>query len=118
MKLHHIFILSLIIATTACKQEPKKTDDMSNNPLLQEWTTPFGVPPFDKIKNSDYLPAFRYAMQAQNENIAAIIDNPEVMTFENTIVAFELSGLELDKVSNVFFAVEAANTNDKLKEVA
>jgi peptidyl-dipeptidase Dcp len=118
MKLYHFIVLSLIIATTACNQEGEKQNDMSNNPLLQEWNTPFGVPPFDKIKNSDYLPAFRYAMQEQNENIAVIINNQDVMSFDNTIVAFELSGLELDKVSNVFFAVESANTNDELKETA
>ena len=118
MKLYRIIILSLIIAVTACTQEDSKPDEMSSNPLLQEWNTPFGVPPFDKIKNTDYLPAFRYAMVEHNEEIDAIVNNQDVMTFENTIEALELSGSDLHKVSNVFYSVESANTNDELKEVA
>jgi len=118
MKLHKILILSLIIAITACNQKGEKQDDMSNNPLLKEWNTPFGVPPFDKIKNEDYLPAFRYAMKEHNAEIEAIVNSDEVLTFENTIEAYELSGGALNKVSNVFYAVESANTNDELKEVA
>ena len=62
---------------------------MSNNPLLQEWNTPFGVPPFDKIKDADYLPAFRYAIKEHNEEIDTIVNNQDVMTFENTIEAHE-----------------------------
>lgn len=118
MKLHRILILSLILAITACNQKDTKPDEMSNNPLLQEWNTPFGVPPFDKIKNTDYLPAFQYAMNAHNQEIDAIINNQDVLTFENTIEALELSGSDLNRVSNVFYSVESANTNDELKEVA
>lgn len=118
MKLNKILILSLIVAFTACTQEEPKQDEMSNNPLLQEWNTPFGVPPFDKIKNTDYLPAFRYAMAEHNKEIDVIVTNQDVMTFENTIEALELSGSDLQKVSNVFYSVESANTNDELKEVA
>lgn len=118
MKLYQILIMSLFIAVTACDQKDTKQDEMSNNPLLQEWNTPFGVPPFDKIKDADYLPAFRYAMKEHNEEIDAIVNNQDVMTFENTIEALELSGSDLDKVSNVFYSVESANTNDALKEVA
>lgn len=106
------------MAITACNQESKKQDDMSNNPILKEWNTPFGVPPFDKIKNEDYLPAFRYAMQKHDQEIDAIVNSDEVLTFENTIEAYELSGSALQKVSNLFYAVEAANTNDVLKDVA
>ena len=118
MKLYKVLIMSLFIAVTACDQEGTKQDDMSNNPLIQEWNTPFGVPPFDKIKDTDYLPAFHYAMKEHNEEIDAIINSEDVMTFENTIEALELSGSDLDKVSNVFYSVESANTNDDLKEIA
>lgn len=57
------------------------------NPLLSEWDTPYGVPPFDKIKVSDYMPAFREAMKLHREEIKAIAENPEEPDFENTVLA-------------------------------
>jgi len=118
MKMHQLAILASIIAFTACNPESKKENEMSSNPLLMTWDTPFGVPPFDKIKDSDYLPAFEYAMNKQNEEIDAIVNNNDVLTFENIIVAYELSGSDLSRVSNVFYAVQTANTNDNLKKTA
>jgi len=91
---------------------------MQENPLLAEWDTPFGVPPFDEIKDEHYLPAFRAAMEQHRAEIQAIVDDPEAPTFANTIEALERSGQTLTGVSNVFFAVEGANSNDALREVA
>ena len=91
---------------------------MRQNPLLTEWNTPFGVPPFDEIRDEHYLPAFRTAVEGHAAEVQAIVDNTEAPTFTNTIEALERSGKELTRVSNVFFAVEGANSNDALREVA
>ena len=90
----------------------------SDNPLLAEWDTPFGVPPFDEIENDDYLPAFHAAMDAHSAEIEAIVANDEPATFENTIVEMERAGAQLSRVSRVFYSVEGADTNDTLREVA
>lgn len=91
---------------------------VSSNPLLEEWNTPFGVPPFDLIENDHYLPAFKEAMAEQLEEVDAITSNTEAPTFANTIEALEVSGGALSKVVNVFYAVEAANTNESLQATA
>jgi len=104
-----VFFMTLAVILAACSQQ---------NPLLEEWDTPFGVPPFDKIENEDYLPAFRTAMAEHATEIDAIVRDTAFPTFANTIEALERSGEALTRVSNVFFAVESANSNDAMREVA
>ena len=70
---------------SSCNQTKQK-DCVVDNPLLQEWDTPHSVPPFDKINETHYEPAFDVAMIEHNENIDKIINNSEEPTFENTIV--------------------------------
>ncbi len=94
----------------------KNENEMVENPISAEWNTPFGMPPFDKISSSDYLPAFKDAIQLHDEELAAITDNADEPTFMNTIVALEISGSALAKVSNLFYGIEAANTDSVLKE--
>jgi peptidyl-dipeptidase Dcp len=106
----------LVVSTVATGCERFRA--MRENPLLVEWDTPFGVPPFDDIKDEHYLPAFRTAMEQQRAEIQAIVDDPEAPTFANTVEALERSGRTLTNVSNVFFAVEGANSDDALREVA
>lgn len=89
-----------------------------SGPLMAEWDTPFGVPPFDRIENEHYLPAFRTAMARHLAEIQAIVDDPDPPTFANTIEALERSGKYLTRLSNVFFAVESAHSNDALRGVA
>ena len=88
------------------------------NPFFTEWTTPFGVPPFKEIKNEYYIPAFEKAMQEHNREIEAIIANLSLPDFENTLAAFDRSGKLLEKVSSVFFALNAANTSAEMQEIA
>jgi peptidyl-dipeptidase Dcp len=88
-----------------------------DNPLLAEWHTPFGVPPFDLIRNEHYLPAMREAMAEHKAEIAAIVSQPDAPTFANTLEALERSGALYTRVSSVFSAVNGANTNDTLQEV-
>lgn len=89
-----------------------------SNPLLSQWNTPFGVPPFSKIKPADYAPAFEAAMEQQNKAIDNIINNTDKPDFDNTIAALAYSHQLLDKVSEVFFGQLGANTNDELQKVA
>jgi peptidyl-dipeptidase Dcp len=101
-----LFIMSLVVATAvlggACKKKSGENAELANNPFMKEWNTPYGVPPFDQIKTSDYLPAIQEGMRQQAENIQAICDNKETPTFANTIIPYEYSGELLNKVSAVF----------------
>lgn len=87
------------------------------NPLLEKSNLPCGAPDFSKIEDKHYKEAIFEAMQLQKERVTKIIENKEVPTFENTIIALEKSGKELRSVTNVFFAITSANTNETLEEV-
>ena len=88
------------------------------NPFFEKWTTPFEVPPFEQIKNEHYMPAFLEGMKQQQAEIAAIVNNTDAPTFENTIVLLDNSGELLDKVSSVFYALNGANTNKEMQDIA
>jgi len=88
------------------------------NPLLAEWKTPFGVPPFPEIKEEHFLPAMKEAMARQQQEVATIATNAEPPTFANTIEALEQSGQLLDRVSSVFSYLTGAETNEKLQALA
>ena len=79
------------------------------NPLLQKSSLPFGAPDFSRIQESDYLPAIEAAIKMQRANIQKIVDNKKKPTFANTILAFEESGVVLDRISNVFFGLTGAH---------
>lgn len=91
---------------------------LTQNPFYTEWDTPFGTPPFGKIKEKHYMPAFQEGMKQQQEEIAAITNNTEAATFENTIEAMEKSGALLRKVANVFYNLNSSMTNDELQAIA
>ncbi|MFB0937693.1 MAG: peptidase M3, partial [Urechidicola sp.] len=119
MKTSNLLITACVFLLISCQsKEQKVTDSTTDNPLLIEWNTPFGVPPFDKIKNEDYKPAFEVGIKEQKDEIAAIINNTDAPTFKNTIEAIELSGATLNKVASVFYAVNGAHTNDMIDQVA
>jgi peptidyl-dipeptidase Dcp len=85
-----------------------------DNPLLEDWTGPFGVPPFDRIRPEHFQEAFARALDAHGAEVAAIAADPAAPTFTNTIEALEASGRELVRVSNVFHALAGAHTNDAI----
>ncbi|MBB5944547.1 peptidyl-dipeptidase Dcp [Xanthomonas sp. 3307] len=87
------------------------------NPLLTPSTLPFQAPPFDKIKDSDYLPAFEEGMKQHLAEIRKIADNPEPATFANTLEAMERSGETLTRVSRIFFGLVQADTNDARQKI-
>ncbi|WP_440976548.1 peptidyl-dipeptidase Dcp [Pseudoxanthomonas winnipegensis] len=87
------------------------------NPLLSASTLPFQAPPFDKIQDSDYLPAFEEGMQQHLAEIRKIADNPDPATFANTLEAMERSGETLTRVSRIFFGLVQADTNDARQKI-
>lgn len=113
-----LFTIILAIATL---QSPAKglefmsTDDTAN-PLLQPSTLPYGAPDFSKIKSSDYLPAIEAAIQQQREEIDLIVANKKKPTFENTILAYEKSGVLLDKVTSIFYGLVSADKTTVIAE--
>lgn len=91
--------------------------ETTDNPLLQEWETPFETAPFSKIKPEHYLPAFKASIAQHEEEIKEIVSNSEAPTFENTIAAFDYSGQMLSRVSGVFYNMMAANTNEQMQKI-
>ncbi len=89
--------------------------ELAGNPFLAASGLPFRMPPFDRIKDAHFAPAFAEGMRQQLAEIDAIAGNAVAPTFDNTLVALERSGRMLDRVSKVFFNLTAANTNDRLE---
>ncbi|MDE2040359.1 MAG: M3 family metallopeptidase [Elusimicrobia bacterium] len=88
-----------------------------DNPLLHASELPFHYPPFDKITDADFRPAFEAGMARQRKEVEAIANNPQPPTFDNTIVALERSGRLLTRVSQVFFNLNASNTDDEMQKI-
>ena len=108
MKKIFILLTAAVMMFACTKKEERE------NPFFQEWDTPEGVPPFEKIYASDFKPAFERGIEEQNAEIQAIIDNQDAPTFENVLVALDASGELLDKVSGVFFNICESDGNDSL----
>ena len=88
------------------------------NPLLQSFNTKYQSAPFAEIKEEHYLPAFKELIDQSLQEIQEITQNPETPTFENTIEALAYSGEQLDVVSNIFFNLNSADTNDEIQQIA
>lgn len=121
--------VTLALTTTACSEnnpgnmtasaEKATSVDaaVESNPFFVQSTLPLQMPPFDKIRNEHFAPAFERGMEEQLAEIEAIANNPEPPTFENTMIPLEKSGQTLSRVSRVFFNLTSANTNDELEAV-
>ena len=116
-----LLILAAIVLLGACQNQTDTSDQSekqaSGNPFYQEWDTPFGVPPFDRIKNEHYMPAFEKGMAENLAEIDAIVNNAEAPTFANTLEELERSGKLLSKVGRVFGNLTSSNTNPELQEL-
>ena len=111
MKRYSLFLISLILLmTTGCNQRK----EVAENPFFEEWETPYGVPPFDRIRPEHFLPAFQRAMSIQEAEIDAIKSNGDQPSFENVILAYDRSGLMLEQVGLVFNMLCSADVNDQL----
>lgn len=116
-------LLSVIPGCSKTEQPPEPQPQpmekaAEDNPLLSAFDTPFQVPPFDKIKEEHYLPAYKEGIKRQKKEIEAIVNNPEPPTFANTIAALDKSGLLLKDVNFIFKAMKSANTSPRLQEIA
>ncbi len=111
-------IITLIVMASPLAVATPEADTVSPNPLLEEWKTPFGVPPFDEIENAHFRPAFDAAIAEARKEIEAIAAATEPPTFQNTVEALELGGELLDKVGAVFSNLNSAETNEELQAIA
>ena len=101
---------------TSCSKNENKTATM--NPFFEAYHTRFEVPPFDKIYNKHYLPAFEEGIKQHNLEIEKICENKDSASFANTIEVLDYSGDLLDRVNKVFSNLKDANTNDSIQAVA
>jgi len=133
MKLKLISSFVIMLAVSACAEEKKAEQAetaaakeaepvkeqvvQEENILLSNWDTPFGIPPFDKVKDEDYMPAVEKAVETMRAEVKAITDNTAAPTFENTIVALEQAGGDLTRIIRLFSNITGTDTNDNLKEL-
>jgi peptidyl-dipeptidase Dcp len=108
-----MFAVCVLVAIAGCGDKAPTV-----NPFLTEWTTPFGVAPFDEIQEEHFLPAFERAIAEQREEVEAIAQNPNPPTFENTLVALDATGTLMTKVSGVFYTLTGAETNEQIQAIA
>ena len=87
------------------------------NPLLQKSTLQYQAPRFDLIKDEHFKPAFDYALKSHDAEIDKIANSKEAPTFKNTVLALELSGVDLYRARSIFFRLTAANTNPTLQAI-
>ena len=108
----------LAIVLGACSSQQKSDVAATTpNPFFTEYTTPYGVPPFDQIEVAHYKPALLKGMEEQTKEVEAIVSNPEEPTFENTIVALDQCGQLLQKAMYAFGGQSSVNTNDEIQEL-
>lgn len=111
-----MFMMAFTVVIASCTNE--KNAMKEKNPFYETYVAPYGVPPFDKIENKHYLPAFKEGIAQHNREIEQIASNSTAPDFSNTIVALDKSGDLLGRVSYVFYNVKEANTNDSIDQVA
>ena len=109
--------LAVILGACSSSKKSDVAEGATPNPFFAEYTTPFGVPPFDQIEVAHYKPALLKGMEEQSKEIEAIVANPDAPTFENTIVALDQSGELLTKVMYAFGGQSSVNTTDEIQEL-
>ena len=111
-----LFAFAMMIMTQiSCN----KSENVAENPFFEPvWETPYGAPPFDRIKTEHYKPAFERGMSLHNEEIDQIVNSKEKPTFENTILAYDNSGETLSRVATVFGMLSAADTDDEMQALS
>jgi peptidyl-dipeptidase Dcp len=97
--------------------DPWTMTEPTDNPLLQPWQTPFGLPPFEQIRPEHYGPAFQDAMQMHRAEADVIAQSSEPPTFDNTIAAFDRCGRDLGRIARLFFNMAASETSPALQAV-
>ncbi len=115
---HKYFLfLTLLQFINTSMTHAQTTGLSSSNPFATSSKLQYQAPPFDQIKDTDYKPAIEEGLRLRLQEVEAIAANPAAATFDNTLVALEKSGQLLTRVTNVFYLVSGANTNDLLQEL-
>jgi peptidyl-dipeptidase Dcp len=114
-----IFFTCLALLLVSCSKQTEETyvETALANPFLEEWDTPFGVPPFERIKEEHYMSAFEEGMKQHKLEIEALVNNSDSPSFENTVEVLDRSGELLTKVRNVFDNLTIAHTNEQLQKI-
>lgn len=102
-------------AADANKPAAESKVTAEKNPLLADWETPYGIPPFAKISEVDYQPAIDQGVKELRADIQAIVETKAMPTFDNTILALDTSGETLTRVARVFGNITSTDTNDELR---
>jgi peptidyl-dipeptidase Dcp len=102
-------MLLLLIGTVVAQNQ---------NPFFTEFSTPFQTPPFEQIEEAHFMPAFLAGIQQQQQEVQAIVNNPQPATLSNTVEKLEFSGAMLTRTSRVFYSLLSANTNENLQKIA
>lgn len=103
----------VVFAFISCKNN----SNLENNPLMHQSNLPFEAPPFDKIVASDFLPAFKEGMKQQIEEVEKMANDAAEPSFQNTLVALEMSGQLLSRVQQVFSILTGTETNPELQQI-
>ncbi len=113
-----VFLLSSCEEGKQKEEEKSKTETvMSDNPFMTKSDLPYQAPDFDKIKDEHFKPAIEAGIKAKEKEVQEIVNNSEEPTFENTLVALEKSGQDLNRVMRVFYMLSSANTNDTFQSL-
>jgi peptidyl-dipeptidase Dcp len=111
-----VVIFCALVALSGCGKVA--VEGPADNPFFTEWTTPYGVAPFDEIQEEHFLPAFERAIAEERAEVEAIAANPDPATFENTLVALDATGELMNKVQGVFGTLVGAETNEGIQAIA
>ena len=117
--LKNVMIAAGLVCTTLTGQAQTSkghSAQIVSNSLMKQSTLPFNAPDFSKIKGNDYLPAIRMAIDEQRAEIKKITDNKQKPTFTNTILAYEQSGKDLERISNIFYALVSADKTPEIEK--
>ena len=117
--LKNVMIAAGLVCTTLTGQAQTSkahSAQIVSNSLMKQSTLPFNAPDFSKIKGNDYLPAIRTAIDEQRAEIKKITDNKQKPTFTNTILAYERSGKNLERISNIFYALVSADKTPEIEK--
>jgi peptidyl-dipeptidase Dcp len=113
VRLFHFGVIFMCILTKTVAAQ----NNASSNPLLAEWGTPFGVPPFHEVRSEHFEPAIQEAMNRQQAEVAAIAESGQPPSFANTVEALENTGILLDRCIDVFDALANAEQTDELQAI-
>jgi peptidyl-dipeptidase Dcp len=93
------------------------TEQGSDNPLLRRWDTPYGLPPFDRLRPEHFKPALEVAIREHRAEFDRIADNPRAATFDNTVAAFDLCGRRLERIAAAFHNLTTSATDPQPRVV-